>query len=150
MSSCLVFYDDITNLMASWERTVTATRNGTGTIGNNGSWSLSLSQTSVNISKWSYIFHLVPVPVLVPLMCSVNIPLKSVKHIDGKDCPLYKSARQINCKDSMVLVQLLVLIVTIFYASQIMKYFTAETVSVTTLPLSLLGTHHFSNTGQIN
>ena len=42
-----------------------------GTIGNNGSWSLSLSQTGVNISTWYYTFLLVP--VLVPSPCSVNI-----------------------------------------------------------------------------
>ena len=50
------------------------TLRGNGTIGNNGSWFLSLSQTSVNISTWYYIFHLIPVPVLAP--CSVNIPLE--------------------------------------------------------------------------
>ena len=45
---------------------------GTGTIGNNGSWSLSLSRTSVNISTWYYTFHLVPVQVPVP--CSLHVP----------------------------------------------------------------------------
>ena len=39
------------------------TRNGTGTIGNNGPW--SLSQTCVKISTQNYAFHLVPVPVPV-------------------------------------------------------------------------------------
>ena len=57
-------------------------RNGTGTVnrtgtylGNNRSWSLSLSQTSVNISTAYYTFHLVDVPVLVPFPCSVTKPL---------------------------------------------------------------------------
>ena len=50
-----------------------STGNGTCTIGNNGPWSLSLSQTSVNISMWYYTFHLCPVPV--PFPWYVNIPL---------------------------------------------------------------------------
>ena len=51
----------------------------TGTIGNNGFWPLSLSQTSVNISTWYYTFHLVPeqvpAPAPAPVPCSINIPL---------------------------------------------------------------------------
>ena len=45
---------------------------GTGTIGNNGFFSLSLSQTSVNIFTAYCTFHLVPVPVPVPFPCSVT------------------------------------------------------------------------------
>ena len=47
--------------------------NGTGTIGNNVSWSLFLFQTSLNISTWYYTFHLVPLPIQAPFPCSVNI-----------------------------------------------------------------------------
>ena len=54
----------------------TGTVNGTGThLGNNRSWSLSLSQTSVNIFTAYYTFHLVDVQVLVPFPCSVTKPL---------------------------------------------------------------------------
>ena len=49
----------------------TGTESETGTIGNNRSWSLSLSWTSVNISTAYCTFHLVPVLVLVPFPCSV-------------------------------------------------------------------------------
>ena len=49
-------------------------RNGTGTLGNNESWSLSLSRASVNISRWHFSFHLVPVPIQVLLTSIVNIP----------------------------------------------------------------------------
>ena len=52
--------------------TKTCTANRTGRIGNNGSWSLSLSLTSVNIFAWCCTFHLVPVPVTVLFSCSVN------------------------------------------------------------------------------
>ena len=38
-----------------------------------------------DISKWNYIFHLVPVLVLVSFLRSVNVPLMSIKQIDGKD-----------------------------------------------------------------
>ena len=50
------------------------TANGTGTIDNSGSWLLSLSCTSVNISTWYYTFHLISTQVPVPFPCSVNIP----------------------------------------------------------------------------
>ena len=52
--------------------TGTYTENGTSTIGNNGSWSLTLLWTSVKISIWCYTFYLVPVPVLVPVSINVN------------------------------------------------------------------------------
>ena len=42
--------------------TVDSRSTGTGTIRNNGSWSMSLSQASLNISTWYYTFHLFPVP----------------------------------------------------------------------------------------
>ena len=48
----------------------TGTENRDGTIGNNGSWSLSLSRICANISTWYYTFHLVPVSASL----SVNIP----------------------------------------------------------------------------
>ena len=54
--------------------TRTGAENVTSTIGNNGFWSLSLSQTSVNISTWYCTFLLVYVPAHVPYSCSVNIP----------------------------------------------------------------------------
>ena len=46
------------------------TGNGTGTVGSNGSWSLPLARTSVNISTWYFPF--VPVAALVPFPYSVN------------------------------------------------------------------------------
>ena len=51
----------------------TGTGNGTSTIGNNESW--SLSQTGVNISTWYCAIHLilVPVPAPGPFPCSVNV-----------------------------------------------------------------------------
>ena len=55
--------------------TGTGTRKRTGTIGNNRSWSLSLSQISVNISTWYYTFYLEPVLVPVPFTCGLNIQL---------------------------------------------------------------------------
>ena len=54
------------------------TVDGSGTIGNNMSWYLSLSQTSVNISTLYYIFHLVPEPDPVPFPASVNIFIKEI------------------------------------------------------------------------
>ena len=48
--------------------------NGTGTVGNDRSWSLSLSQTSVIIYTWYYTLHF-PVLVPVPSPCSVTKPL---------------------------------------------------------------------------
>ena len=56
-------------------RTGTGTASDTGTIGNNGSWSLSLSRTSVDISTWYCTFHLVHVLVPVLFPCSVTKPL---------------------------------------------------------------------------
>ena len=46
--------------------------NGTGTIGNNGSWTLFLSWTSVKLSTWFYTFSLVFVPVPAQVLISVN------------------------------------------------------------------------------
>ena len=54
--------------------TGTGTGNKTNTLENNMSWFLSLSQSSLSISTWYYTFHLVSVPVLVHVPCTVNIP----------------------------------------------------------------------------
>ena len=69
----LFFCDDITNLMASWERTVTATRNGTGTIGNNGPWSLSLSQTRHFQVELYFPYGPCTSPGLIPAQCECTI-----------------------------------------------------------------------------
>ena len=61
--------------LTAYCRTRTSTETRTGTVGNNRSWFLSLSRTSVNISTWYFTFHLFPVAVLVPFRCSVNKPL---------------------------------------------------------------------------
>ena len=53
----------------------TRTGDRTATLRNNRLLSLSLSQTSVNISITYCTFHLVPVPVTVPFPCSVTKPL---------------------------------------------------------------------------
>ena len=58
-------------------RTRTSTETRADTVGNNRSWFLSLSRTSVNISTWYYTFHMVPVPVPDLFPCSVNIPLEA-------------------------------------------------------------------------
>ena len=47
----------------AWDQDRDGTGNGAGTIGNNGSWYLSLSWISENISAWYYTSHLVPGPV---------------------------------------------------------------------------------------
>ena len=55
--------------------TRTVSGSGTGAIGSNGSWFLSLSQAIANNSTWYCTFHFVPVLIPVPFSCSVNIPL---------------------------------------------------------------------------
>ena len=67
------FKVNVINYQSDGLCTLHGTRDGkgnrTGTIGNNGSWSLFLSRTRVNISTWYYIFLLVSVPVLFPFPC---------------------------------------------------------------------------------
>ena len=55
--------------------TKAGTENRSGTIGNHGFWSLSLSWTNVNISTWYQTFHLIPVTIPIPFSSIVNIPL---------------------------------------------------------------------------
>ena len=64
-------------LTLHWNGTGTCTENRTGTIGINGSCSLFLSQTNVNISTWCYrsTFHFGPCTSLdsIPVHCECTI-----------------------------------------------------------------------------
>ena len=75
-----------------------------GVIGDNGSWSLFLSRTSVYISTWYYLFHLVPVQILISVVWRTDIPMRrggmigQILRCESPDCKRQTKAVIYQCK----------------------------------------------------